>query len=105
MDAGMGASMTQSSTHARELTDWLSVEDQLPEIDFSAPEYMRRVGVIACWGSKPEQVAEMSYVSNAYAKTVKGRAPRFEWQGRVSPWKVTHWMPLPIPPMSGKEPA
>ncbi|QKJ88057.1 hypothetical protein PMPD1_3125 [Paramixta manurensis] len=43
-------------------------------------------------------VTEMKYISNKYAKTNRGRAPRWEWHGRVSPWKVTHFMEMPSPP-------
>ncbi|TBL31860.1 DUF551 domain-containing protein, partial [Escherichia coli] len=42
-------------------------------------------------------VRQCVYTRNEYAKTQKGREPRFEtltgiWHG------VTHWMPLPEPP-------
>lgn len=31
--------------------------------------------------------------------TVRGqKVKRWEWNGRISPWVVTHWMPLPEPP-------
>jgi hypothetical protein len=85
---------------------WISVDERLPEIDYSNPAYARGVKVLAAWGNDPGNVAEMEYRSNAYAKTEKGRLPRFEWQGRVSPWTVTHWMPLPEAPaaLSNKDP-
>ncbi len=43
-------------------------------------------------------VTEMSYTWNSLAKTERGRAPRWEWHGRLSPWTITHYMPLPAPP-------
>ena len=76
--------------------EWFSVTEKLPEIDFSAPAYARRVIVLVHWGNAPENVAQMVYISQAYAKTEKGRRPRFEWQGRVSPWDITHWAPMPL---------
>lgn len=77
---------------------WVSVEDRLPEIDYTKPRHGWRVPVIACWGGSSNNVAEMAYTANGYAKTERGRKPRFEWQGRISPWNVTHWQPLPLPP-------
>ena len=74
---------------------WIPVSERLPEIDESKPMYLRDVRLIAAWDGG---MAEMCYRRNYYAKTEKGRQPRFEWQGRVSPWKVTHWRPLPAPP-------
>ncbi|WP_373866558.1 DUF551 domain-containing protein [Escherichia albertii] len=46
-------------------------------------------------------VRQCVYTRNGYAKTQKGREPRFEtstgiWHG------VTHWMPLPEPPQEAK---
>ncbi|EON5671516.1 ead/Ea22-like family protein [Escherichia coli] len=46
-------------------------------------------------------VRQCVYTRNEYAKTQKGREPRFEtltgiWHG------VTHWMPLPEPPQEVK---
>jgi len=43
-------------------------------------------------------VAEMTYTWNPYAKTRKGQQPRWEWMGKISPWEITHYMPLPEPP-------
>lgn len=43
-------------------------------------------------------VTEMLYNWNMHAKTEKGRSPRWEWNGKISPWTVTHYMPLPSPP-------
>ena len=80
--------------------EWVSVNDRLPEIDYTKPEYERRVKVLASWSG---YVAEMNYVSNGFAKTEKGRIPRFEWFGRVSPFDVTHWMPMPAPPSIDNE--
>jgi len=82
-------------------TRWIDVNDRLPEIDYSKPAFDRQVVVLASWGG--DKVAEMRYVSHGYAKREKGRAPRFEWQGRISPWLVTHWMPLPEAPANQKQ--
>jgi hypothetical protein len=77
-------------------SEWISVDERLPEIPADAPDYAKYVAVLAHW--ECGSVAEMKYEANMYAKTERGRAPRFTWQGRNSPWDVTHWMPLPDPP-------
>ncbi|EMM4155254.1 DUF551 domain-containing protein [Escherichia coli] len=67
---------------------WISCSDRMPEI---------RQTVI---GWNGYAVRQCVYTRNEYAKTQKGREPRFEtltgiWHG------VTHWMPLPEPPQGG----
>lgn len=64
---------------------WISCSERMPEI---------RQTVI---GWNGYAVRQCVYTRNEYAKTQKGREPRFEtltgiWHG------VTHWMPLPQPP-------
>lgn len=64
---------------------WISCSERMPEI---------RQTVI---GWNGYAVRQCVYTRNGYAKTQKGREPRFEtstgiWHG------VTHWMPLPEPP-------
>ncbi|EBX5175310.1 DUF551 domain-containing protein [Salmonella enterica subsp. enterica] len=64
---------------------WISCSERMPEI---------RQTVI---GWNGYAVRQCVYTRNEYAKTQKGREPRFEiltgiWHG------VTHWMQLPEPP-------
>lgn len=68
---------------------WISCSDRMHEI---------RQTVI---GWNGYAVRQCVYTRNEYAKTQKGREPRFEiltgiWHG------VTHWMPLPEPPQEAK---
>lgn len=68
---------------------WISCSERMPEI---------RQTVI---GWNGYAVRQCVYTRNEYAKTQKGREPRFEtltgiWHG------VTHWMPLPEPPQESK---
>ncbi|QMP36954.1 DUF551 domain-containing protein [Escherichia coli] len=68
---------------------WISCSERMPEI---------RQTVI---GWNGYAVRQCVYTRNGYAKTQKGREPRFEtstgiWHG------VTHWMPLPEPPQEAK---
>lgn len=79
------------------MSEWISVEERLPDIDLNAPGYDQNVRVLAAISSK--YVREMKYERNAYAKTEKGRTPRWvEINGSLSYSPVTHWMPLPEPP-------
>ncbi|MDZ7280349.1 DUF551 domain-containing protein [Pantoea eucrina] len=67
------------------MSQWIKCSERMPEI---------RQTVIGWNGCAVRQCV---YTRNEYAKTQKGREPRFEtltgiWHG------VTHWMPLPEPP-------
>lgn len=67
------------------IDDWISVEDNPPEMD---KNYIVSDG--------KEFVGEMKYSSNKYSKKPK---PRFEWQGRVNfPWEIKYYKPLPTSP-------
>jgi hypothetical protein len=76
------------------VSNWISVDERLPAVGQQ---------VIAAWGGGPKQIAEMTYSSNQCAKTENGRKARFEWMGRISPWTVTHWMPMPNHPFWCKD--
>ena len=78
------------------MSEWISVKERLPEIDMESAVYERCVNVIAA--TRMGRVIYVSYISNGYAKTQKGREPRFEWMGKICPFDITHWMPLPEPP-------
>lgn len=75
---------------------WIPVEERLPEINDPKPS--SRV-LAAVEGGR---VFELEFGMNVYAKTEKGRAPRWKWNGMICPWKVTHWQPLPAPPSEGE---
>lgn len=83
-------------------SQWISVDERLPEIDYSKASYERRVTCLVT--TEAGWVAEMVYESNGGAKTERGRAPRWIWQGRVSPWRIIAWQPLPAPYMPQVEP-
>ncbi|ELY4532930.1 DUF551 domain-containing protein [Cronobacter sakazakii] len=57
---------------------------------------LKRGTYLVC--TKNRQVIPMQYTWNEYAKTERGKAPRFEYMGRISPWEITHYMHLPEPP-------
>ena len=78
------------------MDEWVSVEERLPDIDMTAPAYARCVECLAA--TDAGHVVFVRYVSNGYAATEKGRAPRFEWHDKICPFKLTHWMPLPPAP-------
>lgn len=74
--------------------EWISVEDRLPEEDGTYITYTNAKG-------KDKGVIVQSLrTRNIRGNTIR----RWEWQTRISPWIVTHWMPLPEPPkMKGGE--
>lgn len=43
------------------------------------------------------KLVPLYWARNLYAKTPAGQAPRWEWQGRISPWRVAYWT-RPAPP-------
>jgi hypothetical protein len=71
---------------------WVSVSERLPEIPEGGYGVMCNVMVDNCSSTK---VMSLSYEKN----TVRGKTVcRWKWYGRISPWNVTHWKPLPKPP-------
>ena len=74
--------------------EWTPVTEAMPEI----PEDSQRALVIAVTGGR---VKGMAFARNDYARSERGRAPRWEEQdGRLAWFPVTHWMPYPDPPES-----
>lgn len=65
--------------------EWIKLGDELPRGDY-----------LVC--TKSRQVMQMKYTWNPHAKTQRGRMSRWEWNGRISPWEITHYMNLPTPP-------
>ena len=71
--------------------EWISVENGLPEdgnyITFTNAN-----------GKDNGVIAQKLVTTTIRRKTVR----RWEWNYRVSPWIVTHYMPLPAPPEAEK---
>jgi hypothetical protein len=78
------------------MSEWIKCSDRMPVIERRVGLSFGSVNVICCTSSK--QVIAMSYAQSDCGNTAKSRAPRFEWNGRISPWEVTHWQYLPAPP-------
>ncbi|MEK8926240.1 ead/Ea22-like family protein [Escherichia coli] len=112
-DADLGNRYFGTVTEALELDTAkngyiLLVQDAEPNFDVNGNAPVTPDGWISCSERMPEirqtvigwngyAVRQCVYTRNEYAKTQKGREPRFEiltgiWHG------VTHWMPLPEPP-------
>lgn len=77
------------------MSEWIKCSDRMPEIDFSKSEYSWYVNALVTDG---KCVTYMTYISNGYAKTEKGKKPRWEYFDRIAHFEPTHWMPLPPPP-------
>jgi hypothetical protein len=82
------------------MSNWISVDERLPEVDMNAPAYARCACVIG-YHAGCSRAQEMRYESNGYAKTDKGRALRWVVNGRIT-YTPTHWQPLPDPPSTTK---
>lgn len=116
-DADLGNRYFGTVTEALELDTAkngyiLLVQDAEPNFDINGNSPATPDGWISCSERMPEirqtvigwngyAVRQCVYTRNEYAKTQKGREPRFEtstgiWHG------VTHWMPLPEPPKEAK---
>lgn len=94
----------EAITALESMPAWVKCEERLPEIDYSQPEYLRYVEVIA---ANENTVRQLRYRSQGFAATEKGRAPRFEeLDGRLAYMKPTMWQPmpaLPAPPIVEQE--
>jgi len=70
---------------------WIPVKDRLPEIPKDAPSYSQYVKVLGAWD---KHWAEFYYVR----KMVRGQiVERFEWNGRINTFPITHWA-IPVCP-------
>lgn len=67
---------------------WHKMKTEPPEVGISY--------IVKCNATgRSKGVLEMTYVE----RTIRGEViKRWEWQGRIAPWVVTHWMPMPEPP-------
>lgn len=70
------------------MSQWVKCSERMPEIG----------QIVLGWNGYT--VRRCVYTRNKYAKTQKRREPRFEISTGASEWYgVTHWMPLPDPPL------
>ena len=67
--------------------EWISVDDGLPEDGW----YLTYTNAN---GANKGVIAQKLVTVTIRGKKIR----RWEWQARVSPWTVTHWMRLPNPP-------
>ncbi|MGL4751956.1 MAG: DUF551 domain-containing protein [Aeromonadaceae bacterium] len=72
--------------------EWISVNERFPEW----PIGKNYIEVLCATDSGV--VIAMTWAHYPDAKTERGRAPRWEWNWRVAPFVITHWMPLPPAP-------
>ncbi len=79
----------------RQRCAWVPVAERLPEIDSNPPSYGKRHAYLAVCDADKPTVTELDWESIKLREKLVGR---WKWNGRLCPWKVTHWMPLPEPP-------
>lgn len=75
-------------TNGVTIQEWISVEERLPDED---GDYITMTNA----SGKGKGVLFHRYETN-YVRGKELR--RWYWNGRLTPWIVTHWMPLPQPP-------
>ena len=78
------------------MSDWIKCSDKLPEIDYTGAIYSHSISVIGCYADS-QRAMEVRYCSNGYAKTEKGRAPRWERDGLIV-GAPDYWMHFPALP-------
>lgn len=76
---------------------WVNVEDCLPDLSALADT---QSGVEVIVETERGGVMAAKFCRNAFARTEKGRRPRWERNGRIFESNVLRWKPLP--PGSGK---
>jgi len=76
------------------VSEWVKLSDAKPVIPDG---WSQAVRVLASWDSEKGEAVEMSFEK----RTIRGKTvERFERQGRISPWNITHWMYLPSAPIN-----
>lgn len=76
---------------------WIKCADMMPEVNKDGTSSL----YIVC--TTTGRVTAMTYSCNPYAKTEKGKAPKWKWMGQTSIWEPAYWMPLPPPPIDSKK--
>ena len=70
------------------MIEWVDVNKRLPDEE---GEYITMTNAT---GKNKGVIAQRFCIDIVKGEKVK----RWKWYGKISPWKVTHWMPLPEPP-------
>ncbi len=86
-------SLEAENNRLREERRWVPVGERLP--DLNEANGFRFTCLVRC---QTGNVCEMVYEINTFAKQERNRQPRWKWQGMISMWEITHWMPLPPGP-------
>lgn len=74
------------------MSEWISVEERLPDWPVG------RTYIEVLCATDKGIVTAMTWAHYPDARTAKGRAPRWEWNWKIAPFNITHWMPLPTAP-------
>lgn len=76
--------------------DWVLVSERLPELGDNAAPRFENVKCLV--NLENGEVFEAAYTRNEYAKTEKGRIPRWERNGRILTSPVYAWKKMPTGP-------
>ena len=81
----------------RKQSEWISVDERLPEEVYG--KHRKRISVLVCTESgKISTASRQRAVHFDKSKLVWVELDTFDWSGRKH---ITHWMPLPEPPKEG----
>lgn len=81
--------------------DWVLVSDREPSLGRNAAPRLERVKCLV--NLESGEVVEADYTRNEYAKTEKGRRPRWERNGRIVTSPVYAWRKMPTGPCAHKQ--
>ena len=81
----------------RKQSEWISVEERLPEDDLSEEHEKKTIKVLVAIKAKNGITIRTQERFRDYTYSNVGD-PIIFWTWRFSRGKVTHWMPLPEPP-------
>lgn len=100
-DAGRGAEFLGDVVKMLKQSEWISVEERLPEDVYGRDR--KQITVLVCTKSGRVSTSSRVRMMQISRDTWEFEyTDIFEWSGQIAK-KVTHWMPLPEAPKGGAE--
>jgi hypothetical protein len=79
------------------MSEWISVKDKLPELE----QYVLLFDYWKSSEGKEYKDMRVGYLDEyTTRKTSEGLTHSLEWKGTEFAFNITHWMPLPQPPIT-----